>query len=259
MSMKNLLKRFRVILGVLFIAGSILFINSCKEEEPTLPPGTGSNSLEVVFTGTANGETFNLTDSFENNVENFKYTFEIFKFYVSQFRLVRNDNSELLVKDIEMIDFRTDKPNLSFKASIPEGSFKEIKFGIGVDSVTNAKDPTIFPAESPLSITKGTHWGMAAQYRFLLMEGKIDTTGTDTTYKGFVVHTGTNPLYREVTISKSLQFTKGDNKVLTLNIDFDNFLSNINFKQKNVSHTIGGGFDIAENVTNSFTNSITLK
>lgn len=258
MSMKNTLKRFRVILGMLFIAGSILFINSCKEEEPTLPPGTGNNSIEVVFTATANGETFNLTDSFENNVENFKYTFSIFKFYVSQFRLVKNDNSELLLKDIEMIDFRTDAPNLSFKVNVPEGSYKEIKFGIGVDSVTNASDPASYSMNHPLSISKGTYWGMAAQYRFFLMEGRLDTTGTDTSYSPFAIHTGTNALYREKTFNKSLTFTKGDDKKVTITVDIDGLLTGVNFRKEHLSHTIGS-FDVAEKMANSLAENIKLE
>jgi len=217
-----------------------------------------TNFIEVVFSATANNKSFNLNDSFELNTEGFNYTFSLFKFYISQFRLIKDDNSELLLKDIDMIDFRTDAPHLSFKVNVPEGTYKEVKFGIGVDSITNAKDPASFPLTSPLSLAKGTYWGMAAQYRFFLMEGRLDTTMTDTAYIPFAVHTGTNTLYREKVFTKTLVFTKGDSKKITVDIDIDVLLSTINFKQNHVSHTIGS-FETAEKVANNLAKSITLK
>lgn len=259
MENENIYRKIKYTLLSLLAVTSILFINSCKEEEPSLPSGTGDNSMEVVFTATANGKTFNLNDSFELSAENFKYTFNLFKFYISNFRLVKEDNSELILKEIDMIDFRSDAPNLSFKVSVPEGTFKEIKFGIGVDSANNAKDPASFPSTSPLALSKGTYWDMGSQYRFFLMEGRIDTVMNDSIYNPFVVHTGTNALYREKTITNTMVFTKGDNKTITLEIDVDGLISNINFKQKNVSHTIGGGFEIAENIADNFVNNISIK
>lgn len=259
MENRKIYRKIKLGMLLLMAVAGALFINSCKEEEPTIPSGTGDNSMEVVFTATANGKTFNLNDSFELSAENFKYTFSLFKFYVSKFRLIRNDNSEVMLKEIDMIDFRTDAPNLSFKVNVPEGVYKEIKFGIGVDSINNAKDASTFPSNSPLSITKGTYWGMTDQYRFFLMEGRLDTTMTDTAYNLFVVHTGTNALYREKTISNTLVFTKGDNKTITLEIDIDGLLSNINFKKENFSHTLGGGFDIAKNVTDNLVANISVK
>ncbi len=258
MNKKFLQKNLKLSVLLLLAIASALFVNSCKEEDPTTPPGTGDNSLEIVFTATANNKTFNLKDSFDLSTEGFKYTFSLFKFYVSQVKLVKDDNNELLLKDIDMIDFRTDAPNLSFKVNVPEGTYKEFKFGIGVDSINNAKDPASFPASSPLAISKGTYWGMAAQYRFFLMEGRLDTTMTDTAYIPFAVHTGTNALYREKSFTKTLTFTKGDNKQITVEVNIDALLSNINFRQDHVSHTIGS-FDVAEKVADNLAKSITIQ
>lgn len=261
MKERSINKKMKI--GALLILAivSTLFINSCKEEEPTVPGGTGDNTMEVVFTATANNKTFNLNDSFELSTEGFNYTFSLFKFYVSQFRLVKEDNSEVLLKDIDMIDFRSDAPNLSFKVNVPEGTYKEIKFGLGVDSITNAKNPASFPSSSPLAISKGTYWGMASQYRFFLMEGRLDSTmstTTDTNYTPFAVHTGTNALYREKTFAKSLVYTKGDDKKITIEINIDALLSNINFKQDHVSHTLGS-FETAEKVADNLAKSISLQ
>jgi hypothetical protein len=257
---KNIGNRIlRVGVLLFMVTATTLFINSCKEEDPTIPSGTGDNSIEVVFKATANGNDFNLNDSFDLTAEGFSYTFSLFKFYVSQVRLVKDDNSELVLKAIDMIDFRTDAPNLSFKVNVPAGNYKEIKMGIGVDSASNVQDPSTYPSSHPLALSKGTYWDMGTQYRFFLMEGRLDTTQNDSFDIPFVVHTGTNALYREKTFAKTLAFTKGDNKTVTFEIDVDALLSNINFKQNHVSHTMGGGFDLAEKVTDNLLGSISIE
>ena len=242
---------------------SAVFFAGCKkdkENEPTIPGGTGNNSLEVTFTAKANGKTFNLNDSFDlKTAEGFNYTFSLFKFYVSQFRLVKNDNTTVLVKDIDMIDFRTDAPHVSFKAEIPEGEYKEIRFGIGVDSANNHKTPADFPVDHPLTSSKGMYWSMI-NYRFMIMEGKLDTSASDSVYNvPFGVHTGTDVLYREKTFTHALKFMKGDDKKVTIEIDIDKLLTGLNFKTDHVSHSEGAGFPLAEKVANNFVNNLSLK
>lgn len=201
-----------------------------------------------------------MNDSFELTNEGFQYYFTLFKFYVSQVKLVKEDNSEFLLKDIDMIDFREDAPHKSFTVKVPEGKYKELKFGIGVDSVENAKDPASFPADHPLAASKGTYWGMAGQYRFFLMEGRMDTTmSNDSLPIPFAVHTGTNPLYREITFTPNYVFTKGDNIKATIVIDIDALLSNINFKEDHTSHTLGAGLPLATKVADNLAASMSLK
>lgn len=253
----------RGVFGILIIA-SVLFISSCKNDNndgPKIPDGTGDNSLQITFAAKANGDDFALNDSFELAGQGFNYKFELFKFYIANLRLIRDDSTEVLLKDIALIDFWVDKPNLSIISKVDAASYIGIKFGLGVDSINNAKNPNSFLPEHPLSSQQGTYWDMATAYRFLLMEGRLDTVLTDSVTKYnsmFVVHTGTNQLYREKSFSRFLKFTKGDNKKLTIMLDVDGFLSNINFKTDHVSHTLGAGFPVAEKITDNFLSNITL-
>ncbi|MGV3599516.1 MAG: MbnP family protein [Bacteroidota bacterium] len=236
-----------------------LFLGSCKDNDPQVPTGLDDNIVKVVFTAKANNKDFAMDTKYTLTAEGFNYKFELLKFYLSKLYLVKTDGSQVLLKDIEMIDFRSDKPNLSVAAKVDAGEYKEITFGIGVDSVSNVADPSTYPANHPLSLTNGTYWDMGSQYRFLLIEGRLDTMQTDSFNVPFVVHTGTNELYRTKTLSHFVKFTKGDTKVITIEVDVDKFLSGINFKQKHVSHTIGGGFDIAKNIADNFVSSLSIK
>lgn len=252
--------RLSLVILLFAIIAATLFLGGCKKDnDPTVPTGIDDNNLTVVFTATANNKTFNLGDNYSLTSEGFNYTFDLLKFYVSQFKLIKDDSTEFLVKDVDMIDFRKDAPHLSFSIKMPAGSYSKIKFGIGVDSVTNMKDPLSFDASSPLSSIKGTYWDMGSQYRFMLIEGRLDTTMADKYEVPFVVHTGTNALYREKTFDQSLTFTKGDNRTVTLELNVDALLSNANFKTDHVSHTLGTGFTLAEKIADNFANNITLK
>lgn len=247
------------VLTVSLLAATVFIAGCKKDNEPAIPNGTGKNTLEVTFAAKANGKTFNLNDSFDLTTEGFNYTFNILKFYVSQFRLVKNDNSTVLVKDIDMIDFRTDAPHVSFKAEIPEGDYKEIKFGIGVDSANNHRLPNSFPVDHPLASSKGMYWSMI-NYRFMIMEGRLDTTAADSLYNvPFGVHTGTDELYREKTFAHALKFLKGDDKKITIELDVDKLLTGLNFKTDHVSHSEGPGFPLAEKVADNFVNNLSVK
>jgi hypothetical protein len=252
--------RLSLVILLFAIIAATLFLGGCKKDnDPTTPTGIDDNSLTVVFTATANSKTFHVGDSFSLANEGFNYKFDLLKFYVSQFRLLKSDSTEFLVKDVDMIDFRKDGPHLSFSAKIPAGEFVKIKFGLGVDSVTNAKDPLSFDVTSPLASTKGTYWDMGSQYRFMLIEGQLDTAMAGDYSVPFVVHTGTNALYREKTFDQSLSFTKADNRTITIELNVDALISNADFKTDHVSHTLASGFPLAEKIANNLANNLTLK
>jgi hypothetical protein len=257
--------RLSLVILLFAIIAATLFLGGCKKDnDPTIPGGGNGGNLDdnyltVVFTATANSKNFHLADSFSNTSEGFNYTFDLLKFYVSQFRLIKDDSSEFLVKDVDMIDFRKDAPHLSFTVKMPAGTYSKVKFGIGVDSATNMKDPLSFDATSPLSSIKGTYWDMGSQYRFMLIEGRLDTTLAGNYDVPFVVHTGTNALYREKTFNQGLSFTKADNRTITIELNVDGLISNADFKNDHVSHTLGLGFPLAEKIADNFANNITIK
>lgn len=259
--MKLVYKNFKIVLLLFTVLSLTFFAQSCKEENPSTPSGTGDNSVKVVFTGTTASGDFSLGKGYDLANEGFRYKFSLLKFYISKFSLIKSDGSELMLNDIALIDFRVDQPNTSFSVKVPEGEYTGFKFGIGVDSINNSKLPASFAAEHPLSSAQGTYWEMTSKYRFMLIEGQLDTLrgATEDFSEQFVVHTGTDELYREKTYTKSLSFTKGDNRTLNLVINMDNLLSNADFRKDHVSHTLGSGFPLAEKIADNFAANITLK
>lgn len=257
-------KKITLVAFLLLVFATALFMSGCKKDkDPEIPPGTGVPTLEAAFSAKANTKDFHLNDSFTLAAEGFNYTVDVFKFYVSNLRLVRTaDSTEVLLKDIALIDFRKDKASLSFKADqVPEGSYKAVVFGIGVDSVNNAKLPSSFPAGHPLSSAQGTYWDMASMYRFIIMEGRLDTAALDTIKDynvPFALHTGTNVLYRTKTIQRNITIAKDTKLVLNFELDMDAVLSNSNLKNDPVTHTMGN-MPLAQKISDNLVAAISLK
>lgn len=75
-----------------------------------------------------------------------------------------------------------------------------LEFHVGVDRLVNHQDPTIYPPEHPLALKNPTmHWGWAAGYRFLAVEGSAGTS-RDVVAADVQVHTVGNELYRKITL-----------------------------------------------------------
>ena len=145
----------------------------------------------------------------------------ILKFYMSHITLVKNDNSELELKDVALIDFSN--PNtLTYSFDNISGDFKAIKFGNGVDSLQNLTDPnTISDASNPLG-DQSMYWGWL-KYLFEDVQGRCDTTsngsGTPNLNWAINYHIGTNPVFRQTELLKS--FSVCCNTPYTLNIILD--------------------------------------
>jgi hypothetical protein len=70
-----------------------------------------------------------------------------------------------------------------------------ISFAIGIDSLTNHSDPTLWPTNHALSLfTSDMHWGWAGGYRFLALEGKNKDS------KLYQIHALGDQLYKVATI-----------------------------------------------------------
>lgn len=73
-------------------------------------------------------------------------------------------------------------------------SVEGISFDLGVDQATNHLDPSQYADNHPLALqSPSMHWGWSAGYRFVVIEGNIDSDGDNQVDKLFQFHvTGDN-------------------------------------------------------------------
>lgn len=250
-----------LILTLLFFAVLFLF-NGCKSEDPKLPDSTKYANVKVTFVPVVNGSPFYMDSVYNSDtLQDYKYYFELFKFYISDLKFT-NSNGELLAEDVALMDFGYNVPRFAFEVNLEqEGSFDSVSMGIGLDPVQNASDPITFPADHPLSSSQGTHWDWTSMYRFIMIEGKIDTTNTGSNFNlGFAVHTGFNKNYRRLSFAKPTKLEKGKKYELTFEVDIHKILFNTDhptdFRTNSVSHS-----DNALNtlLADNFAAAVTLK
>ena len=82
-------------------------------------------------------------------------------------------------------------------------SVEALEFHIGVDKPRNHLDPTLYPPEHPLALKNPTmHWGWAAGYSFIAVEGSSGTT-SNVVATDVQLHAVGNELYRKITMPVS--------------------------------------------------------
>ena len=108
-------------------------------------------------------------------------------YLISQPSLQREDNTWYELPDqFAWIDLSSRRTSFTL-TDIPSGSYKALRFSIGVPSETNNKDPSNHPANHPLNPNlNNLHWTWSGNYIFLALEGYYRASEKET--KGFVFH-----------------------------------------------------------------------
>ena len=108
-------------------------------------------------------------------------------YLISQPSLQREDNTwHELPEQFAWIDLSSRRTSFTL-TDIPSGSYKALRFSIGVPSETNNKDPSNHPANHPLNPNlNNLHWTWSGSYIFLALEGYYRASEKET--KGFVFH-----------------------------------------------------------------------
>ncbi len=148
-----------------------LILSSCKKEEDL----TGTGTLKVEFDNKANGVDLSLGTAY-TNASGEAMTFSMFNYYVSNFVLVKSDGSTFTVPKSESFFLLKETANGENQSvelkNVPAGDYKEIRFTIGVDSLTS----TLPVGErtgvlDPAGAGAGMYWMWNSGYIFVKVEG----------------------------------------------------------------------------------------
>lgn len=240
----------------ILIIAIALFATSCKKDE-TSPKNTkqvldfhwhsmvGSAEAALATTYTSNGVKFNLSS---------------WRYYVSNFILIKADGSELKIADkVFLINMLEHDYSLD---SVPVGNYKGFKFTLGLDSITNHKDPTLYSSENPLAIqTLGIHWSWNSGYIFFMAEGQYDSTATTLSpNKEFFFHVGTDELKRTIDFSNSpFSVVSGADKTIGIEMDFLKAIENLDLETENATHSFGALKPTAVKIANNWQAAFSLE
>lgn len=219
---------------------ALITIAGCKNDDES----TGTLVFEVK--AMADGEKFVLNKEYTDILGN-DYKIELLRMYFSNLTLLKDDGSEVLANEVSYIKFENNHSAAggdgeTIIAEVPAGTYKGLRFALGVDSTLNHGDPNIWPQGHPLSIFNNAHWSWNSGYIFTKVEGRVDTAGNGNFDKTFLYHTGTDTLYREVDFSNaSFSVAPGGKFTFGVNLDVQRLFysdsDTISTPNENITHT----------------------
>jgi hypothetical protein len=103
------------------------------------------------------------------------------------------------------------------------GTYNNLNLTIGVPTGLNKKIPSDFKSTNPLS-EEGQYWDSWNSYIFTKTEGKIDTSSIASDAFNFSYHTGTDEMFRTVSLPKNFTIDKDKNTDITIVLDVKELL-----------------------------------
>jgi hypothetical protein len=108
-----------------------------------------------------------------------------------------------------------------------------VRMSVGVEAAVNHNDPTLWPSNHPLAPQwPSMHWGWAAGYRFVCMEGKSGAGFA----QDFQIHALEDKNYQTFTINTA-GVTSGSDITIELDADYEEALSGIDVSSGLIEHS----------------------
>lgn len=184
------------------MVAAVLFFVSCKKDDDTAPDPDATGTLILEFEHKFGDNALQFGTNYTNAAGE-TMTFDLFKYFISNVELVREDNSVYAVPR-EKSYFLIDHSNINtLEARIPDvpvGSYKAVRFIIGVDSLTNSKEADLRTGVLDVSgAAQGMYWSWNSGYIFVKVEGTSPQSTNEN--KRFRYHIGGFGGYSSPTIN----------------------------------------------------------
>lgn len=240
---------------ILIITTLIALTYSCKKEkdDPVAPKATtGDLALSTQFV--VNGSPYHADSVYVDDFShNYKISFT--NVYLSQLKFEGDDGAETSFTTSHVL-LKPETGTYSL-GKIKAGHYHELKFNIGIDSVTNHSDPNSYPATSPLyPQSPSMHWTWNSGYIFYKIEGSVDTDSDGSFETSFRFHIGTDGLLRKGSYVIHSDMKAGVTNTVSMKVDLGKFLKGINLSVDNSTHTMND-LPLATRVANNSTTAIT--
>lgn len=176
--------------------------------------------IKIAFTTTFNNAPFILEDKYYTINETDSIRFNSCKFYISDVQLLQNDKIQFKEKNSFHLINIGDAASISMKLSTPKDiSFNQIKFNIGVDSLTNVSGAM----GGDLDPTKGMYWTWQSGYINVKLEGQSNLCNTRN--NEFEFHLGG---YASYPTCKSVVLNTTQKENIQISVDIAKFINSIN-------------------------------
>lgn len=218
---------------------------SCKpESKPPVENKTDDKGITLVFKPLWDGKNivFKSTEFTRSNGEMVRIN--NWAMILSHVSLVKTDNSKVQLGDGYLfVDFSSGRVKSNFP-TVPAGDYKGISFKLGLDSIVNHGDPTVWPADHPLNANlTGLHWGWATGYIFQAIDGNWKAKASDLDWNGLSLHTATDQFPHDFMLNLNFSLAADGHKTASIEGWIDEYFKNPNLVQfatdGSFSHSVG--------------------
>jgi hypothetical protein len=208
------------------------FVTSCKKDDPvkitdTLKlPQPGSANISMKFRNVCNGTDLVLDSKRYLNANGDTFFVSKFNYYITNVVFVNENGNNYVEPESYHLIMAEDAARHEFNvASVPPGSYKSVKFLIGVDSARNVSGAQTGALDPSL----GMFWTWSTGYIMALMEGSSPSSTAVGNNLAFHIagfsgkENGIKPV--EITFPSALVIDGSKTKKLTLKADLDTWFS----------------------------------
>ncbi len=232
-----------------------LALTACEEDKNT--PSNEEGALNMMFEYAVDGMPFDTATVY--TIGGTAVKFSVANFYVGGIQFMPEEGDMLDVAGKYLLV--TPESGMQEVASVKTGHYHMARFFVGVDSITNSQteeDFTSRDAADPLAVQfPAMHWNWNSGYRFLRVDGKVDTDGDGMVDETMAFHLGTNPMLQnlEYTVHKDVE--TGSN-MLHFEFDLARLFNGIDLSTDYVTHT-GNNPELAAAVRDNISSAIAVK
>lgn len=252
------MRKYFLILGLF-----VILLSSDCDNQPI------SGGLELNFKGLYSADPLLMYASEYDYEEDMAVRFQLFQFYISEVTLlteadINSDGPRILdvdlvsFKDIQSVDAAAGGITLSL-TDIPQGTYKGIKFNLGLSPDLNSTAPGDYSTSHPLS---NHYWSASQGYVFTKLEGNADVDGSGDFLTKLTYHIGTNAMNREVAFFTDIEVLDDGLQALNFDVDVNKVLVKDNgefldFRETPIDHS--SNVEVASFIADNLTNAIILR
>lgn len=241
---------------LLFLAliGATLFFTACDDDdEPSIQEGT----VNMMFEYKVGDEAFEAGKTY--TIGGTAVQIDIANFYVGgiTFMPEEGDGGAPVSVDGKYL-LVTANSGAQEVTTLETGHWHEIEFFIGVGPEENSQseeDYTTRPADDPLAIqSPPMHWNWNTGYRFVRIDGMVDTDGDGTVETLMELHLGTDPFLTNLSYTIHKDVEEGANMV-HFQFDLEKAFEGIDLRTEHETHT-GDNLELANKLRDNLASAI---
>ncbi|NND04740.1 MAG: hypothetical protein HKN87_00045 [Saprospiraceae bacterium] len=227
---------------------------SCNKFDDIEPAG---NSLSFAFVFQVNGEDFEINTQYD--IDGTAVSFDVLNYYLSGLYIQQANGLEINLQN----EYLLAGPNgiVTLNGGVDVSNITKVKFFIGVDSVANNQTEVDFldrPSIDPLSLQNpAMHWNWNTGYRFLRIDGNVDTDGNGTVDTGVAYHLGTDPFLKNFDFNTNIQIVEGAN-VVSFVLDLGVLFEGVDMSTELETHTVDN-LPLAQRLFDNLSRAMTVR